>query len=64
MIADGIDLFYPHHNINDIFSTVNSELDYINHWFKVNELSLNIKKTKYTLFHKKTDKMKYLKFLI
>ena len=56
MFADNINLFYTHQNINDLFSTVNSELDSINQLFKANKLSLNIKKTKYTLFHKKSAK--------
>ena len=51
-----VNLFYFHQNINDLFSTVNSELECINQWFKANKLSLNIEKTKYTLFHKKSAK--------
>ena len=47
MFADDINLFYSHQNINDLFSTVNSELECINQWFKANKLSLNIKKTHY-----------------
>ena len=51
MFAYDTNLFYCHQNINDLFSTVNSELGCINQWFKANELSLNIKKAKYTSFH-------------
>ena len=58
MFADDKNLFYSHQNINDLFSTVNSELECINQWFKANKLSLNIKKTKYALFHKKSAKNK------
>ena len=56
MFADDTNLFYFHQIINDLFSTVNSELECINQWFKANKLSLNIAKTKYTLFHKKSVK--------
>ena len=56
IFADDRNLFYSHQNINDLFSTVNSELECINRWFKANKLSLNIEKTKYTLFHKKSAK--------
>ena len=56
MFADDTNLFCFHQNINDLFSTVNSELECINQWFKANKLSLNIEKTKYTLFHKKSAK--------
>ena len=56
MFADDTNPFYSHQNINDLFSTVNSELECINRWFKANKLSLNIDKTKYGLFHKKSAK--------
>lgn len=37
------------------FSTVNLELEKIEQWFKVNKLSLNIKKSKYTSFHENSS---------
>ena len=40
-----------HTAISTLFKTVNKELNYINEWFKVNKLSLNISKTNYTFFH-------------
>ena len=36
--------------------TVSNKLDKIGEWFKANRLSLNIKKTKYTFFHKNSVK--------
>ena len=54
--ADDTNLFYSHQNINDLFSTVNSVLECINQLFKANKLPLNIGKTKYTSFHKKSAK--------
>ena len=45
-------LFYSHHDIKTLFSTVNDELEKIWDWFTANRLSLNIKKSKYTFFHK------------
>ena len=36
--------------------TVNNELDKIKEWLKANKLSLNVKKTKYTFFHKNSIK--------
>ena len=56
MFVDDTNLFYSHQNIQDLFSTVKSELECINKWFKANKLSLNINKIKYTLFHKKSTK--------
>ena len=35
-----------------MFSLVNQELQKINEWFEANKLSLNVEKTKYSLFHK------------
>ena len=60
MFADDTNPFYSHQNINDLFSTVNSELECINQWFKANKLSLNIEKNKSTLFHKKSAKNEIL----
>ena len=48
--------FYSHKNIKGLFYTVNSELEKISQWFKANKLSINIKKTKFTLFHKNSSK--------
>ena len=42
--ADDTNLFYSHQNINNLFSTIYSELECINQWFKANKFSLNIKK--------------------
>ena len=39
-----------------LFNIVNSELEKISQWFKDNKLSINIKKTKFTLFHKNSSK--------
>jgi len=52
LFADDTNLFYSSKNIKTIFHTVNNELTHINEWFKANKLSLNITKTKYTLFMK------------
>ena len=51
-----IDPFYFHQHINDFFCMVIPELECVNQWFETNKLSLNIKKTKYMLFHKKSAK--------
>ena len=52
MFADDTNLFFEHENISTLFSEVNNELMKINEWFKANKLSLNVEKTKYSLFHK------------
>ena len=56
MFADDTNLFYSHKNINVLFNTVNKELEKIDEWFKSNKLSLNVKKTNYIFFHKKTQR--------
>ena len=58
MFADCTNLFYSHHQIKILFKTVNCELKDISQWFRANELSLNIKKTKYTLSNKYSIKDK------
>ena len=57
MFDDDTNLFYSHRNIITLFQIVNTELVYLNEWFRCNKLSLNTDKTKYTFFHKlsKTD---------
>ena len=56
MFADDTNLFYSHHDIKTRFSTVNEELEKLGGWFTANRLSSNIKKPKYTFFHKNTVK--------
>ena len=56
MFADDINLFYSHQNSSSLFMTVNNELHKIGEWFKANKLSLNVKKRKYTFFHKNSIK--------
>jgi len=51
MFADDTNLFYSDKNILNLFSVMNSELENVSKWFKANKLSLNIKKTKFSLFH-------------
>ena len=58
MFADDTNLFYSHYDIKILFNTVNEELKKLVIWFTSNKLSLNIKKTKYTFFHKNSVKDK------
>ena len=53
MFADGTNHFYSHKSIHQLFTKVNEELKKS---LKVNKLSLNNKKAKYLLFHKKSRK--------
>ena len=56
MFADDTNLFFTHKDIRYLFQIVNQELENINQWFISNKLSLNIKKTKYSFFHKPSQK--------
>ena len=58
MFADDTNLFYSHQNIKTLFGTVNCELEKICEWFRANKLTLNVRKTNYTLFHKNSTKDK------
>ena len=51
MFADDTNLFISDSNIENLFETMNEELRKVANWFKANKLSLNISKTKYSLFH-------------
>ena len=51
MFADDTNLFFKHQNLITLYELVNNELLLISKWFKLNKLSLNIKKTNYILFH-------------
>lgn len=56
MFADDTNLFLSHKNIKVLFNTMNTELNKIKNWFISNKLSLNAKKTNYTLFHSLTKR--------
>jgi hypothetical protein len=51
MFADDTNLFISNKNIETLFTDMNIELAKITIWFKANKLSLNVKKTKWILFH-------------
>ena len=53
MFGDDTNLFYSDKSIHQ---WANEELNKNKDWFKANKLSLNNKKTVYTLFHKKPNK--------
>ena len=52
MFTNNTNLFFEYKDISVLFSTVNRELQNINEWFISNKLSLNVKKTKFSIFHK------------
>ena len=56
MYTEDTNLFYSNNDIETLFSTVNMELEKFSESFKANKLSLNIKKTNYSLFHKSSTK--------
>ena len=56
MFAGDINLFYSNKDINKAFLKVNNELKKISEWFISNKLSLNVKKNKYSFFHKPSKK--------
>ena len=44
-------LFLSGKNLTGLFNSMNTELKNITTWFKLNKLSINVKKTKWSLFH-------------
>ena len=53
MFADDTNLFIKEKNIINLVNKTNLELEKISEWFKVNKLSLNVKKTNFILFRGK-----------
>ena len=58
MFADDTNLFCSGKNIVNLFKSVNDDLNRIKEWFHANKLSINVSKTKYTLFHSANKKDK------
>ena len=56
MFADDSKLSYAEENTKTLLDTVNIELRKFSQWFKFNKLSLNVTKTKYSFFHKRSKK--------
>ena len=56
MFADDTNLFFSHSDINLLFDKMNKELTDVSNWFNANKLSLNVKKTKFSFFHKSSKK--------
>ena len=54
MFAHNTNLFYYHKDVKTVFHTIKTELVKVNHWFKDNTLSLNIKNC--NLFNKPSTK--------
>ena len=56
MFSNDTNVFYSQNNIKILFKNANDELEKNSQWLKANKLSLNERKTKFTLFHKPRDK--------
>ena len=58
MFADKKNLFFEQKNISVVlFSTMNRKFQNINEWFLSYKLSLNVKKTKFSIFHKASKRV-------
>ena len=56
MFADDTNLFISNENISELFQQMNEELKNVSTWFKENKLSINIDKTKWTIFYPTSEK--------
>ena len=56
LFADDTNIFFKHKNVVNLFQTANQNLKKVAEWFKANKLSLNVKKTNYTFFHKRSHR--------
>ena len=50
LFADDTNIFYSGSNADELFCIVNHELVHVVRWFKVNRLSVNLKKTNFVIF--------------
>ena len=55
LFADDTTIYISSKDINNLFITMNSDLECISDWFKANKLSLNVSKTNYILFTKSNN---------
>ena len=53
--ADDTNLFLSHNHLEDLHNQVNTELEKVMQWFNCNRLCLNVSKTSYQLYTKKTE---------
>ena len=53
LFADDTGFFMSSHNLTELYSTVNTELEKAATWFRANKLTLNVSKTKYINFRNK-----------
>ena len=51
LFADDTNMFYSGKYLNTVFDILNIESAKLSNWFKVNKLSLNVKKTTYIIFN-------------
>ena len=58
MFADDTNIFLCNDSLKGLECLANNELTQFANWFKLNKLSLNIKKTNYILFHSKQKEIK------
>ena len=56
IIADDTNLFFNKRNIKHLLTVVNKEQVNIKDWFTANKTSLNVEKTKYSFYHKPSEK--------
>ena len=64
MYADDTTLFCDFDNINNTEETINDELIKLTEWLGCNQLSLNVNKTKFMLFHSNRKAVNYPNLLI
>ena len=53
LFADDTNLIYENSNLTELISIVNTDLEKVTDWFRINKLSLNVEKTKFISFRKK-----------
>ena len=50
LFADDTNVFFSHNDFSSLTNIVNCEIERLSEWFKANKLSINTKKSNYTIF--------------
>ncbi len=56
LFADDTNVFVTGNNLHELTATVNTELDKLSEWLRLNKLSINVPKRHYMLFSNKHKK--------
>ena len=57
LFADDTNVFFSHNDLSILNNMINVELAKLSEWFKANKLSINVSKSKYTIFKSRQKRL-------